>query len=283
VTDTDISHFAPALDKQGRPVEAAWTPATATAKELGAHGLEAPYGVPMTWLESEEDGITAYVALGHHVDRRRMLATANRIARHGADQWANAIDDTTPGVLFSLFQHPPVEKWAVFVEPADGHEDDNRWGESAWYLETTAASDPAATAITVFDVQPVRDDVQRLQRQVEHLRTRQARRGTRRITVICGSTRFWNEMAQANTELTAAGHIVLAPGADLKTLNDLWADEATRERLKPQLDALHRDKIRLADEVLVVAPGGYIGDSTRAEIAYARQLRRPVRYWPSPN
>lgn len=39
---------------------------------------------------------------------------------------------------------------------------------------------------------------------------------------------------------------------------------------------LHRAKIRLADEVLVV--GGHVGDSTRAEIAYARSLGRPVRF-----
>ncbi|MGW2591732.1 hypothetical protein ACWCXC_15915 [Streptomyces sp. NPDC001515] len=45
---------------------------------------------------------------------------------------------------------------------------------------------------------------------------------------------------------------------------------------KARLDGLHRAKIRLADEVLVV--GDYIGDSTRAEIAYARSLGRPVRF-----
>ncbi|MEV4808101.1 hypothetical protein AB0K18_49650 [Nonomuraea sp. NPDC049421] len=43
-----------------------------------------------------------------------------------------------------------------------------------------------------------------------------------------------------------------------------------------RLDDLHRAKIRLADEVLVV--GDYIGDSTRAEIAYARSLGKPVRF-----
>jgi len=46
--------------------------------------------------------------------------------------------------------------------------------------------------------------------------------------------------------------------------------------LKVRLGDLHRAKIRLADEVLVV--GDYIGDSTRAEIAYARSLGKPVRF-----
>ncbi|MET7853107.1 hypothetical protein ABZT48_33855 [Streptomyces avermitilis] len=44
------------------------------------------------------------------------------------------------------------------------------------------------------------------------------------------------------------------------------------------LDGLHRRKIDLADDVLVVNPGGYIGDSTRSEIDYARALGKPVRY-----
>jgi hypothetical protein len=41
---------------------------------------------------------------------------------------------------------------------------------------------------------------------------------------------------------------------------------------------VHLHKIRLADEVYVVDPGGYLGDSTRREIAYAKSLGTPVRY-----
>jgi hypothetical protein len=44
------------------------------------------------------------------------------------------------------------------------------------------------------------------------------------------------------------------------------------------LDDLHRHKIDLADEVLIVNPDGYIGDSTRSEIDYARARGKPVRY-----
>jgi hypothetical protein len=56
----------------------------------------------------------------------------------------------------------------------------------------------------------------------------------------------------------------------------LWADPAEAEALKVRLDDQHRQKIRLADRVLVV--GDYIGNSTRAEIAYARELGKPVRF-----
>ncbi|MFJ8982680.1 hypothetical protein [Streptomyces sp. NPDC102282] len=96
------------------------------------------------------------------------------------------------------------------------------------------------------------------------------------IVVLCGSTRFMAEMTEANAQETAAGRIVLAPGCDLKTPHSLWTDPAAVEALKPRLDALHRAKIRAADQVLVV--GDYVGDSTRAEIAYARRLGKTVRY-----
>ncbi|CAM5232906.1 hypothetical protein GCM10010329_62770 [Streptomyces spiroverticillatus] len=97
-----------------------------------------------------------------------------------------------------------------------------------------------------------------------------------RIVVICGSTRFMAEMAEADLRETTTGKIVVKPGCDMKSPHALWSDPAEADQLKARLDDLHRAKIRLADEVLVV--GDYIGDSTRAEIAYARSLGRPVRF-----
>ncbi|WP_331759726.1 hypothetical protein [Streptomyces anulatus] len=99
------------------------------------------------------------------------------------------------------------------------------------------------------------------------------------IVAICGSTRFMADMAEAELRETYAeprGNIVVKPGCDLKTPHPLWSDPVEAEALKDRLDELHRSKILLADEVLVV--GDYIGDSTRAEIAYARSLGKPVRF-----
>jgi hypothetical protein len=89
------------------------------------------------------------------------------------------------------------------------------------------------------------------------------------IVCICGSARFVNEMRAANRELTFAGVIVVAPGE---------ADGAVTDEQKTVLDALHLRKIDLADRVLVVNPGGYIGESTRREIAYARAASKPVSF-----
>ncbi|MEU6378884.1 hypothetical protein [Streptomyces sp. NPDC046909] len=97
-----------------------------------------------------------------------------------------------------------------------------------------------------------------------------------RIVAICGSTRFMTEMNEADLRETEAGRIVVKPGCDMKSPHALWSDPVEAEALKGRLDALHRAKIRLADEVLVV--GDYIGDSTRAEVAYARSLGKPVRF-----
>ncbi|MFE1990020.1 hypothetical protein [Streptomyces parvulus] len=96
------------------------------------------------------------------------------------------------------------------------------------------------------------------------------------VVAICGSTRFMAAMNEADLRETEAGRIVVKPGCDLKSPHPLWSDPAEAESLKARLDTLHRAKIRLADEVLVV--GDYIGDSTRAEIAYARSLGTPVRF-----
>ena len=87
------------------------------------------------------------------------------------------------------------------------------------------------------------------------------------IVCICGSTRFVDEMRAANRELTFAGVVVLAPGE---------ADEVVTDEQKTVLDALHLRKIDLADRVLVVNPGGYVGESTSREITYARATGKPV-------
>ncbi|WP_432185461.1 hypothetical protein [Streptomyces tendae] len=96
------------------------------------------------------------------------------------------------------------------------------------------------------------------------------------IVVLCGSTRFMDDMTRLDRKLTWAGNIVVKPGCDMKNPDPLWADPVEAEAGKARLDDLHRAKIRLAEAVVVV--GDYIGDSTRAEIAYARELGKPIRF-----
>ncbi len=44
------------------------------------------------------------------------------------------------------------------------------------------------------------------------------------------------------------------------------------------LGELHLRRIDLADEVRIVNPGGYIGEATRREIAYANASGKPITY-----
>ena len=97
------------------------------------------------------------------------------------------------------------------------------------------------------------------------------------IVCICGSTRFMVEMLAANRDLTFAGAIVVAPGV-VGRPEDCQADEKITDEQKTALAALHLRKIDLADRVLVVNPGGYIGDSTSREIAYAHATGKPVSF-----
>ena len=89
------------------------------------------------------------------------------------------------------------------------------------------------------------------------------------IVCICGSVRFVAELRAANRELTLAGAIVVAPSE---------AGELLTNEQKAALDALQLRKIDLADRVLVVNPGGYVGESTSKEIAYARATGKPTSF-----
>jgi len=92
------------------------------------------------------------------------------------------------------------------------------------------------------------------------------------IVCLCGSTRFMDDFYAANMRETLAGKIVLTVG--MSPSGDCRPDEDT----KVKLDALHFRKIELADSVLVLNVGGYIGQSTRNEIEHAVRMGKPVRY-----
>ncbi|NYE95798.1 hypothetical protein FHU41_002048 [Psychromicrobium silvestre] len=85
-----------------------------------------------------------------------------------------------------------------------------------------------------------------------------------------------NEIAAARAELTLAGKIVVGP--EVLVHSDPAYSDLHDSSVKQKLDALHLEKIDLADSVFVVNPGGYIGDSTRAEIAYAREHGKAIRF-----
>ena len=91
------------------------------------------------------------------------------------------------------------------------------------------------------------------------------------VITLCGSMRFRAEFERLNAELTLAGHVVLAPTA-LSPSTELTGEERAR------LGRIHLQKVAMADEVLVVNVGGYVGESTRREIEHARSRGIRVRF-----
>lgn len=104
-----------------------------------------------------------------------------------------------------------------------------------------------------------------------------AERSGPRIVCLCGSTRFMDAFFDEGWKETLKGNIVLSVGVWRKGPAD-HAGEWIGEEVKQQLDELHKRKIDLADEVLVLNVGGYIGASTQSELEYAEAHGKPVRY-----
>lgn len=98
------------------------------------------------------------------------------------------------------------------------------------------------------------------------------------IVCLCGSTRFMEAFQAANLSETLAGRIVLSVGCNTKSDADLQSfGELTVEK-KAELDKLHKRKIDLADEIIVLNVKGYIGSSTRSEIEHAKRGGKTIRY-----
>jgi hypothetical protein len=70
---------------------------------------------------------------------------------------------------------------------------------------------------------------------------------------------------------------VVASGVFLRA-EDHGANKLITNEQKTALGALHLRTIDLVDRVLVVNPGGYIGESTSREIAYARATGKPISF-----
>jgi hypothetical protein len=90
---------------------------------------------------------------------------------------------------------------------------------------------------------------------------------------LCGSTRFAKEFDKWNARFTLQGHLVYSiaipvhqPGSEVSP------------QQKHVLDEVHLAKIAASDEIFVLDVGGYVGESTRREIAFAKQNGKRIRF-----
>ena len=95
-----------------------------------------------------------------------------------------------------------------------------------------------------------------------------------KVVTLCGSTHFKDEFLEAQKRLTLEGNVVISVGL----FGHSGDDEVWTEGVKDMLDRQHLAKIDLADEIFVINVGGYIGDSTRREIAYAEFKGKTITY-----
>ena len=94
-----------------------------------------------------------------------------------------------------------------------------------------------------------------------------------KIITLCGSIKFKDEFMKVQEKLTLEGNIVLTPNFfhNIKKEN---IDEKTKE----MLDEMHKQKIDISDEIYVINVSGYIGESTKSEIEYAKSKGKKISY-----
>lgn len=88
------------------------------------------------------------------------------------------------------------------------------------------------------------------------------------VITVCGSMRYYQEMLKSAEQLTSFGYVVLMP-----FVSD-YAGGMTSDEKKKMLDDMHRQKIDMANAILVV--GEHRGESTLVEINYAHLSGKPV-------
>lgn len=106
------------------------------------------------------------------------------------------------------------------------------------------------------------------------------------VITLCGSTRFKDAFIEAQKRLTLEGNIVISVGLFGHAGDcEVWEgmDEGTLSKTKVMLDDMHKRKIDMADSIYVINVDGYIGESTKSEIAYAKAHGKSVRYLEEPN
>lgn len=96
-----------------------------------------------------------------------------------------------------------------------------------------------------------------------------------KIITVCGSLRFINEMMEITEKMELQGNCMLIP---IYNSNRPDKDSYTESEAL-MLDKMHKERIKLADAILVVDVDGYIGSSTKSEIEFAKLLNKEIIYY----
>ncbi|MDD2765621.1 MAG: hypothetical protein PHE83_16790 [Opitutaceae bacterium] len=100
-----------------------------------------------------------------------------------------------------------------------------------------------------------------------------------RVVCLVGSTRFYRAFMRAAHEAELAGDITVGPAFTPDADPDAHGGTVgITSAQKIAVDAAFIHKIAMADEILVINVGGYIGESTREDIARAKAMHKPIRW-----
>ncbi len=94
-----------------------------------------------------------------------------------------------------------------------------------------------------------------------------------KVVTLCGSLKFKKEMMKVAEELELKkGYSVIQC---VYFDNNNWKDYNISDE---EFEKLHLKKIEISDAIFVVNVNGYIGESTKKEIEYAKSLQKEILY-----
>jgi len=155
------------------------------------------------------------------------------------------------------------------------------YGSEDWFKDKEAyekgeISDIKSGVLSEDAIWNLNEDIKDLQIEMNKLREQKYK-----VITLCGSTRFKDEFLKAQKELTLKGNIVISVGLfGHSGDNEVWENMSEGEltKTKEMLDDIHKRKIDMSDEIFIINVGGYIGESTKSEIEYAKNHGKIVKY-----
>lgn len=94
----------------------------------------------------------------------------------------------------------------------------------------------------------------------------------RKVVTLCGSVKFWDKIQEMSERLELENEYVVIGIIPHVMKRNLTESE------KDLLGELHRIKIDLSDSIYVVNVDGYIGESVKKEIEYAKERGKEIIY-----
>jgi hypothetical protein len=98
-----------------------------------------------------------------------------------------------------------------------------------------------------------------------------------KIITVCGSLKFEQDMKYYTEKLELEGNCVLSVIYPTKNKEEYTKDEISI------LEIGHSKRIDMSDAIFVVNKNGYIGESVRKEIDYAKRHNKEIIYLESNN